>query len=130
MGAAASVSDGSFKGRGDDCFRVGQHQEAIYWYTKALVEETSFDRIVEAAINSNRAAAYEAIGQHESALIDSLQAAKLRPDWPKGHYRAAKACKALGRSAEALYHLSTALALAPGDEVLLEVRFPIVLWIS
>ena len=122
MGGGASVPENSLKKNGDDCFRIGQFSESIYWYTRALLEEPASDVKVQAALYSNRSAAYDASGQFETSLADALNAIHLRPDWPKGYYRAAKACERLNRNAEGIYHLSTALILEPGDGTLLEVR--------
>ena len=44
-----------------------------------------------AVLYSNRAAALLACGQSEAALVDARRAISLRPAWPKGYLRAARA---------------------------------------
>lgn len=118
MGGGLSSQSSGFKSEGDDCFRIGQYAEAIYWYTRSLSEEVSVlnDKVLEAAVYSNRSAAYEAHGQSHTALNDALKVIELRPDWTKGYYRLFRAQMSLHQLSDAKQTLCTIVALAPDDK--------------
>lgn len=46
---------------------------------------------------SNRAACHLKLDQADQALVDAERASRLRPEWPKGHFRRGCALEALGR---------------------------------
>lgn len=118
MGGGVSHHSSNFKSQGDDCFRVGQFSEAVYWYTKSISDDLPNinDKSVEAAIYSNRSAAYEAYGQPQTALNDALKVIEIRPDWTKGYYRAFRAQISLGQIDDAKQSLATVIALSPDDK--------------
>lgn len=68
----------------------------------------------DASLFANRSAAHVALGLFEAALWDARQAAALRPEWAKAHYRLGCAFIALSQWAEAAAALARCLELEPG----------------
>jgi hypothetical protein len=66
---------------------------------------------------SNRSAAYFEAGDHVSALVDAETVIAIRRNWPKGHYRRAKALRGLGRPREAADALKLGLSYEPTNAV-------------
>lgn len=46
--------------------------------------------------HSNRSVSQLLLGKHQEALSDAQQAAQLKPDWEKGHFRCGAALEAMG----------------------------------
>ncbi|KAI6657390.1 serine/threonine-protein kinase-like [Oopsacas minuta] len=59
----------------------------------------------------NRSLCYERLGDFEIALADADKAIELRPDWPKGYFRRARALRSLKRFSEAEESLSIVQSL-------------------
>lgn len=68
----------------------------------------------DASLFANRSAAHLALGLFEAALSDAQQAATLRPEWAKGHYRLGCALSALSQWSGAAAALARCLELDPG----------------
>lgn len=68
---------------------------------------------------SNRSAAYFEAGDHVSALVDAETVIAIRRNWPKGHYRRAKALRGMGRPKEAADALKLGLSYEPTNAVCL-----------
>jgi tetratricopeptide (TPR) repeat protein len=129
MGGAVSsnfINDESLKIKGDSYFRLGQHDEAIYYYTLAITSSPVPLELNDSknlsVLFSNRSAAFSSNNQHEKALSDAIQAIEHRRNWSKGYYRAATASFALERLIDAQRYLEKALALSPEDETLIKLQ--------
>ena len=66
---------------------------------------------------SNRAAAYSALGDYVSALVDAELVIQIKRPWSKGHFRKAKALVELGRLEEAREAIKLGLAFEPNNTV-------------
>lgn len=105
---------------------MNKHETAISRYTMAASiavqrppwEASQITREEVTAIMSNRSAAY--VGQHDyiSALADADSVILLRPNWPKGHFRKAKALLAMSRFKEAQDALKLGLSFEPNNNEL------------
>lgn len=101
------------KTRGNAAFKVRQLPTADILYSKALEHEPKAH-----AIFGNRSMTRLSMGQFEEALADANAAIAISEDWPKGHFRRAKALTALDRHAAALDAIRRAVELAPDDKSL------------
>jgi translocation protein SEC72 len=72
---------------------------------------------------SNRSAAYFDSHDYVSALADAETVISIRRNWPKGHYRKAKALLGLGRGKDAADAVKLGLSYEPNNTV----RFTIAL---
>ncbi|PRW33332.1 stress-induced-phospho 1 [Chlorella sorokiniana] len=95
---------------GNDAFALRRYDAAIAHYSRALGMCST-----DAALWSNRAAAYLAKGWPQQALHDAEHALALRPDWPKAWGRKAAALLQLGRPAAAVEAYQRALQLEQGQ---------------
>ena len=86
-------------------------------YTTAIDADGS-----NATLYSNRSGAFSAAGEYARALADAERAVALRPEWAKGHTRQAAAMHGLGRYMAAVLAYDAALAIEPGNEMLLDAR--------
>lgn len=84
--------------------------EAIRLYSQAIAGDES-----DAALYSNRSAAFLAEGLNDQALWDAEKCIALSPSWPKAHYRCACAAMSLCQWQGARQALVKGLELAPGD---------------
>ena len=112
-----------FKDKGNGCVRRGELALAVQWYDKALevlgeVDAGSELAQTAAAILGNKSMAAGKMAAWDEALAAAQDAARLRPDWPKAHYRVGQAHAALGAHAAAIAALTAGLALAPNDAAL------------
>ena len=79
----------------------------------------------EAVARRVRRAASAALPDDDAAaraLADAERAVALRPEWAKGHTRQAAAMHGLGRYMAAVLAYDAALAIEPGNEMLLDAR--------
>ncbi|KAJ3687182.1 hypothetical protein LUZ61_016346 [Rhynchospora tenuis] len=65
-----------------DSFKKKEYVNAIFFYTKALEIDSG-----DAALFSNLSLCMHRMGDGEMAPKDAVRAQKLRPEWPKAHYR-------------------------------------------
>eukprot|EP00808_Paulinella_micropora_P022289 g44233.t1 len=72
------------KTQGNNCYKRGDFEEAIAWYTRALGLGPSVH------ILGNRAAAYIALKKWSQAEADALQSVQLDPSYAKGYLRASE----------------------------------------
>ena len=93
---------------GNACFKSGDYAAAAVSYTAALAAVPG-----DAAVLSNRAAAFLKLGRHGQALEDAAAAAEAAPDAAKAHFRRGLALHALARYAEAGPALARAAQLEP-----------------
>ena len=66
---------------------------------------------------SNRSAAYFELGDYISALADAETVISLRRNWPKGHFRKAKALLAMHRPKDAAESIRLGLSFEPNNTV-------------
>jgi translocation protein SEC72 len=66
---------------------------------------------------SNRSAAYFDIGAYISALADAETVISLRRNWPKGHFRKAKALLGMHKAHEAAESIRLGLSFEPNNNV-------------
>lgn len=69
---------------------------------------------------SNRSAAYFEAGDHVSALADAETVIAIRRNWPKGHYRKAKALLGMRKPKEAADAVKLGLSYEPNNTVRLD----------
>lgn len=72
----------SFQVAGNEAFQAGKHQEAVEHYSAALACNSE-SRPFTAICFSNRAAAFQALGQITDAIADCSIAIALDPSYPK-----------------------------------------------
>ena len=97
---------------GNACMGAGRYVDAMLRYTQAIRAAPRKD----ASLYSNRAFAFTRLGQAARALADADEAVRLRPSWPKGHFRRAEALSLANLHADALDAYRTASALDADDE--------------
>merc|ERR1711865_387298 len=89
-----------FKDKGTEFFKKKDFTQAEQWYTKAIdahTKEETDEKDNRGAIFSNRSAARIGLDNPSGALSDAEQVIVLRPHWPKGYFRQAKALELLRR---------------------------------
>ena len=92
--------------QGNDLAGHEQYPIAIEKFTSAI-----FYNPKEYRYYGNRSLCYERLGDFEIALADADKAIDLRPDWPKGYFRRARALRSLKRFSEAEEALSIVQSL-------------------
>ena len=112
----AAISEAQ-KAEGNAAFKEGRYADAVQAYTTAIDADGS-----NATLYSNRSGAFSAAGEYARALADAERAVALRPEWAKGHTRQAAAMHGLGRYMAAVLAYDAALAIEPGNEMLLDAR--------
>ncbi|CAI8051112.1 LON peptidase N-terminal domain and RING finger protein 3, partial [Geodia barretti] len=86
-----------YREEGNRFAQEGNFALAVQYYHKAL--ETG---IPDHRVLSNRSRAYLAMEQLSEALVDTELCCKLKPTWPKGHFRRGAVLESLGRWEESL----------------------------
>ena len=99
-----------FKNQGNDYFKKQNFKKAIECYTKAIHLNRS-----EPTFYTNRASAYMAINNYDSALSDCRLALSINPDHPRALTRGARCLILLGKLAEAKEMMSHADRVQPND---------------
>ena len=84
------------KSKGNECFKQGQFELALEFYSKALSVSPSNHIAL-----SNRSVAFYKLGKYNSALEDANKCVETNKSWAKGHLRKAAALNALGKHKEA-----------------------------
>ncbi|CAK0890812.1 unnamed protein product [Prorocentrum cordatum] len=95
--AELSVSAEECKSLGNAAVAAGDHGAAVEHYSRGLLAQPD-----HAILLSNRALCLHKLGQLQEALADATRCAALRPDFWKGHLRAALVLRDLKRPVEAL----------------------------
>ncbi|KAF5362409.1 hypothetical protein D9756_002661 [Leucocoprinus leucothites] len=111
------------KDEGNALFKVGQAQQAIQRYTTAASlaiqrppwEANQFMREELSTTVSNRSAAYFEAHDYVSALADAESVIAIRRNWPKGHYRKAKALLGMSRPKDAADAVKLGLSYDPNN---------------
>lgn len=114
-----------FRQMGNDYFRETptdlSTQNALLCYTRGL-EMDCGDKALESQLYSNRSAVSLRLEEYSKAVDDARFALKLDPSNVKAHFRAARASKELGLTAQGLKFVDAALRLQPGDKQLGDLR--------
>ncbi|KXN87688.1 Translocation protein sec72 [Leucoagaricus sp. SymC.cos] len=113
----------STKDEGNSLFKAGQAQQAILRYTTAATlaiqrppwEANQFMREELSTTVSNRSAAFCEAQDYVSALADAETVIAIRRNWPKGHYRKAKALLGMGKPKEAADAVKLGLSYEPNN---------------
>lgn len=108
------MSQDQFKTQGNDAFKAKKYEDAIRFYTQAIQVDPNCE--AAAAIYSNRAASYAALGKYQLALQDADDTVRVKPAWLKGHFRRGVALEALGRLDEGVRAFEDALTTEPQNE--------------
>lgn len=111
------------KEEGNSYFKMNQHSQAVARYNMAgsiAVQRPPWEanqvaREEVSAVMSNRSAAYVGLHDYISALADAESVIALRRNWPKGHFRKAKALLAMGRYKEAQDAIKLGLSFEPNN---------------
>ena len=113
-----SMQINKLKDRGNDSFRKKDFEDAMRCYNLAIAmaagrpvwEPSALARDELVILLCNRSAANQAQELWPEALADAEVVVNLKPIWPKGHYRKAKALIELGRLEAARDAVSFGLA--------------------
>ncbi|KAN0088780.1 hypothetical protein V8E55_005837 [Tylopilus felleus] len=111
------------KDDGNNAFKLGKHREALakYNFSANLAmqrppwESSAVFREELSTVVSNRSAALLELGDYLGALTDAETVIAIRRNWPKGHFRKAKALVALGQLEEAIESISLGLQFEPNN---------------
>lgn len=118
MEATPSATAASLKDQGNVQFKAANYLKAAALYTQAIKLDPD-----NAALYSNRSAAFLNLVKLTKALADAEMTIKLKPDWEKGFFRKGCALEAMERYDEALATYQEALAQNPqSSEVATKVK--------
>ncbi|KAK9803026.1 hypothetical protein WJX72_005333 [[Myrmecia] bisecta] len=99
------------KQAGNEAFKKNNNTEAIKMYSQAIAGAP-----LDHTLFGNRSAAYLALGLYEEARLDAAKAVKLKPDWPKGHYRLGCVFLAVCQWADAKAAFEAGLQVDPANK--------------
>lgn len=102
-GRAAALKD-----QGNDQFKAGSYLKAAALYTQAIKLDPD-----NAALYSNRAAAFLQLVKLNKALADADTTIKLKPQWEKGYFRKGCVLEAMEQYEEAISAFQIALEYNP-----------------
>lgn len=103
------------KNRGNDALTKGDYDEAIKWYSDAIILNNS-----NHVLFSNRSAAHLKAGNFPDALSDAEQTILLKPDWPKGYSRKGSVLAYMKKYDEAIEAYKKGLEIDPNNSSLKE----------
>lgn len=95
------------KEKGNDYFKNGNYEDAIEYYSKALLCKE------DAIYYGNRSACYNALGDYEKTIEDTTKALELDPQYIKCLFRRATAYEAIEKYQDALFDI-TAMTIYGG----------------
>ncbi|KAK1287870.1 hypothetical protein QJS10_CPB19g00888 [Acorus calamus] len=98
----------SLKDEGNEQFKAGNYLKAAALYTQAIKKDPS-----NAALYSNRSAAFLHLVKLNKALADAETTITLRPDWEKGYFRKGCILEAMEQYDDALAAFQLALQHSP-----------------
>lgn len=100
----------ALKDKGNQCFQMGDIQQAIKYYTEALEEDSENHLIL-----SNRAMCHGKLKNFALMLEDANKCVALSPNWPKGYLRRGNALEGLMKFTEAHNAFKAGLKLDPSN---------------
>ncbi|KAG9309891.1 hypothetical protein JVU11DRAFT_9921 [Chiua virens] len=111
------------KDEGNNFYKLSKYKEALPKYNLAASiavqrppwEGSGVVREELSTIVSNRSATLLELGDYLGALADAETVISIRRNWPKGHFRKAKALVALGQLEEAIDSVSLGLQFEPNN---------------
>jgi len=111
------------KEEGNNLYKVNKRKEALAKYNLAasiavqrpLWESSAVFREELSTVISNRSTTLFELGDYLGALADAETVIAIRRNWPKGHFRKAKALVALGQLEEAIESISLGLQFEPNN---------------
>jgi translocation protein SEC72 len=111
------------KDEGNNLYKLNKTREALSKYNMAASiavqrpawESAAILREELSTVVSNRSAALLELGDYLGALVDAETVISIRRQWPKGHFRKAKALVALGHIEEAKDAISLGLQFEPNN---------------
>ncbi|KAG1776590.1 hypothetical protein EV702DRAFT_1197965 [Suillus placidus] len=113
----------NMKDEGNNLYKLNKTREALSKYNMAASiavqrpawENAAILREELSTVVSNRSAALLELGDYLGALVDAETVISVRRQWPKGHFRKAKALVALGHIEEAKDAISLGLQFEPNN---------------
>lgn len=113
----------NMKDEGNNLYKLNKTKEALSKYNMAASiavqrpawESATILREELSTVVSNRSAALLELGDYLGALVDAETVISVRRQWPKGHFRKAKALVALGHIEEAKDAISLGLQFEPNN---------------
>ncbi|KAH9490559.1 Protein unc-45 B [Bulinus truncatus] len=90
----------TFREKGNEYFKLGNYEEALSYYTKAL-DSGPIKDTEKAVLFKNRAACYLKLNKFQEAAEDASQSLELSPNDPKALFRRCQAYDQLGRVEDA-----------------------------
>ncbi|KAJ1691825.1 hypothetical protein LUZ63_015980 [Rhynchospora breviuscula] len=102
------------KVKGADSFKKKEYQAAICFYTEAILLDSMIGS-GDATLFSNRSLCFHQMGEGDMAMMDALIAQRVKPDWPKAHYRLGAAFMLLDDYDEASGAFEEGLRLDPAN---------------
>jgi tetratricopeptide (TPR) repeat protein len=107
-----SVADS--RAKGNELFARGQYADAVAVFSSLLASESAADDLQQ--LHSNLSACQLKLDRPDRAVFHAVEAVRIAPQWPKGHFRLMTALLAHGRSAAAFRASHAArLALSAND---------------
>lgn len=111
----------SFKEEGNVLFKKKDFRTAVDNYTQGI-KSKSPDKLLNAVLYSNRAAAQFELHNFGYALQDCIIACKFQPDYVKAYVRGTQCCLELKKFSEAVTWSGAGLKLDPKNEKLSAIR--------
>ncbi|KAJ1488226.1 hypothetical protein T484DRAFT_1939739 [Baffinella frigidus] len=108
---SAAPTECEFKRQGNAHFAAKEYVKAVAAYNKAVKANPD-----NAALYSNRAAAFIHLEKEVKAIKDADMAIQLKPEWAKGYFRKGAALSALRKWDEAVEVLKKAAAIEPASK--------------
>eukprot|EP01137_Pigoraptor_chileana_P003928 Opistho-2@44853 len=94
--------------KGSESYRRGDFASAVRYYSAGIELDPGNHKIF-----SNRAAAYQQLGELQRAWQDAQKTIELKPSWFKGHFRLGAVLEKMNRLEDALEAYNAALSLEP-----------------
>ncbi|KAI3449724.1 hypothetical protein Pfo_006389 [Paulownia fortunei] len=103
---------------GKNAAKRNDYLNAVKWFSEAIYLDSSVARLLSnrARLLSNRSICWAHLHQATFSLCDAKECVKLKPDWPKAHYREGVAWMLLKNYVMAFKAFWMASTLKPGNE--------------
>ena len=105
------------KARGNECYRNGQYEDAVQWYSRALTMCPEIEVHFRATLLTNRAECYRQMTELKAVVRDCTDALALQPGNLKAHLRRALAFEFLEKHDNAASDFKSALEADPSNAV-------------
>lgn len=101
--------------QGNESFKAGEFEEALYHYTNSIRSKCNVDNL------NNRAATYLKLKKYEESISDCKSVFSLEPENLKAHIRMAQALENLSRFEEALENIEFVICRDPNNGLAQEI---------